>query len=142
MIRTILASMLLAATGAAGAAGPAQYGQPLPDIPAVPIAVAAADTDAYAGTPRRFSGRIAQVCQQEGCWMMLEDDGQAARVMMRDHAFLVPKDASGRAEVHGVLSVKQLSREAAEHLAEDAGPGTPVVERELRILADGVRIDG
>lgn len=119
------------------------YGAPIAeDAAVVPISVAAADTDAYTGTEHRFSGRITEVCQKEGCWMMLEDDGHAARVMMRDHAFLVPKDASGHAEVYGVLSVKQLTPEAAQHLAEDAGDGALPPERELRIQATGVRIGG
>src|SRR3546814_1872461 len=62
-------------------------------------------------------------------------------LMMHDHAFSVPKDASGRAEVHGVLSVKEISKEAAEHLAED-GNGVVPPTRELRIDATGVRIEG
>lgn len=137
------ALLLPAAAGVRAADGTGRYGQPLPatgDV--VPVAVAAADPARYAGSPRRFSGRITEVCQKEGCWLMLEDDGHAARVMMRDHAFTVPKTASGAAEVYGVLSVKQLSEAAAKHLAEDAGDGAPVPAQELRIQADGVRIDG
>ena len=118
------------------------YGAPIAeDAAVVPISVAAADTDAYAGDAHRFSGRITEVCQKEGCWMMLEDNGEAARVMMKDHAFLVPKDARGNAEVYGVLSVKELTQEAAEHLAEDSGKDVQPVLRELRIVATGVRID-
>lgn len=134
--------LLLSLSAVAFAGEPATYGEPLPaDAVAVPVSVAAADAEAYAGTPTRFSGRITEVCQKEGCWLVLEDNGQVARVMMRDHAFLVPKDATGRAEVYGVLSVKQLSKEAAEHFAED-GNGLLPPERELRIDASGVRIDG
>lgn len=138
-----LSALLLAAAPAAGAGEAGSFGKPLPATgEAVPVSVAAADPEAYAGGPRRFSGRITEVCQKEGCWMMLEDGGHAARVMMRDHAFTVPKTASGTAEVYGVLSVKQLSEAAAKHLAEDAGGDAPVPTQELRIQADGVRIDG
>ena len=112
---------LLIFSSLALASEPKTYGEALPEATAVPISVAAADADAYVGKANRFSGRITEVCQKEGCWMMLEDNGEVARVMMHDHAFAVPKDASGRAEVHGVLSVK---------------------ERELRIDATGVRIEG
>ena len=133
----------LALPFAAFAGEPATYGAPIPAEGAVvPVSVAAADADAYAGKSGRFSGRITQVCQMEGCWMMLEDNGQVARVMMRDHAFSVPKDASGNAEVYGVLSVKQLSREAIEHLAAESANGLAPAERELRIEATGVRIEG
>ena len=134
-----LSVLLLSSLALAGE--PKTYGEALPEATAVPIAVAAADTDAYLGKANRYSGRITEVCQKEGCWMMLEDNGQVARVMMHDHAFTIPKDASGRAEVQGVLSVKELSKEAAEHLAED-GNGVVPASRELRIDATGVRIEG
>lgn len=125
-MRKSLFVLLFSLSSIALAGEPKTYGEPLPEATAVPISVAAADTGAYAGAPHLFSGRITEVCQKEGCWLMLEDDGQAARVMMHDHAFAVPKDASGRAEVYGVLSVKQLSKEAAQ----------------LRIDATGVSIGG
>lgn len=142
MRKSLLLSLsLLWFAPAAFAGEPKTYGEALPEAVAVPISEAAADTDAYAGKANRFSGRITEVCQKEGCWMMLEDDGQVARVMMHDHAFAIPKDATGPAEVYGVLSVKQLSKEAAEHLAED-GNGILPPEREIRIDATGVRIDG
>ena len=142
-IRLPLSVLLLSIASLAHAGDARTYGEPIPaDAVAVPISVAAADVDAHAGEPRRFSGRITGVCQKEGCWLMLEDDGQAARVMMRDHAFAVPGDASGHAEVYGVLSLKQLTPEAARHLAGDAGGDAPPPERELRIQATGVRIGG
>src|SRR5690606_27001165 len=93
------------------ATGPASYGDAFADGPAVPLSRAIADYDAHAGEPRRFSGRITEVCQAKGCWMMLEDDGQAARVMFGDHAFALPKDASGSAVVHGVMARKALTPE-------------------------------
>jgi len=142
-MRMTLLALLLSTPFALHAGDAETYGAPIAeDVAMVPISVAAADTDAYAGAEHGFSGRITEVCQKEGCWMMLEDDGHAARVMMRDHAFLVPKDASGPAEVYGVLSVEQLTPEAARHLAEDAGDGMLPPERELRIQATGVRIGG
>ena len=140
MRKSVFAIMLLLSS-AVFASEPKTYGEVLPEATAVPISVAAADADAYAGKANRFSGRITEVCQKEGCWMMLEDNGEVARVMMHDHAFMVPKDATGRAEVHGMLSVKELSKEAAEHLAED-GNGIVPPSRELRIDATGVRIEG
>ncbi|MDQ2702631.1 MAG: DUF4920 domain-containing protein [Pseudomonadota bacterium] len=140
-MRKSLFVLLLSLSSLAFASEPKTYGDALPEATAVPISVAAADADAYVGKANRFSGRITEVCQKEGCWMMLEDDGEVARVMMHDHAFTIPKDATGRAQVHGVLSVKELSKEAAEHLAED-GNGVVPPTRELRIDATGVRIEG
>src|SRR5690606_19486789 len=118
------------------------YGETMPAGAAVPISAAVAQHGDYAGKPQRFSGRIAEVCQKEGCWMVLEDDGQSARVMMRDHKFAVPKDATGSAEVYGVLSRKELSPEAVKHMQEESKNGLPVSDVEYRIVADGVQISG
>ena len=72
--------------------------------------------------------------------MVLEDNGQMARVMFKDHAFLIPKDSSGRAEVVGVLSRKELTPEQVEHMRED-GKGLDVAPVEYRILADGAELE-
>ncbi len=71
--------------------------------------------------------------------MMLEDNGQTARVVFKDHAFLIPKDSSGHAEVVGVLSRKDLTPEQVEHLREDA-KGLDVSPVEYRILAEGAEL--
>ena len=140
MRRILLPALLIAAIGLAHAGEPTRYGKPLPATKAVPVAEAVAGFDKLAGTPQRYSGRITQVCQAEGCWMVLEDNGQTARVMFKDHAFLVPMDSSGRAEVVGVLSRKELTPEQVEHLKEDA-KGLAVSPVEYRILAEGVEIE-
>lgn len=131
----VLALSTFAAAVQAGDARP--YGKPLPEGASTPISQAVDAFDAHAGKPARFSGRIAQVCQAKGCWMMLEDDGRTARVMFGDHAFEIPKDSVGRAEVHGVLSRRQLTPAQIKHLEEDSR-GLPVSSVEYRILADGL----
>ena len=132
---TIPLSALFALMAHAG--GPASYGKPLPAGGTTPISQAIGDFDAHAGKPARFSGRITQVCQAKGCWMVLEDEGRSARVMFGNHAFAIPMDSTGQAEVHGVLSRKTLTAAQAKHLQED-GKGLPVSSDEYRILADGV----
>lgn len=141
-MRSMSVVALFAVAALAHAGEPGHYGQPLPAGEAVSIAAAVDAHESYAGKPGRYRGRIAEVCQMEGCWMVLEDNGRSARVMMRDHKFAVPKDAAGMAEVHGVLSRKQLSPEAVKHMQEDAGNGLPVADVEYRIDADGVEISG
>jgi hypothetical protein len=139
MQRILVSLALLSAVGLAHAGEPARYGKPLPTTAAVPVAEAVAAFDRHAGKPQRYSGRITEVCQAEGCWLVLEDNGQTARVMFKDHAFLVPKDSSGRAQVVGVLSRKELTPEQVAHLQED-GKGLAVASVEYRILADGIEI--
>ena len=117
----------------------ADYGEPMPEGEATPIAVAAADPQAHQGKPGKFSGRITEVCQKKGCWVVLEQDGHTARVMAKDHGFEVPRDASGPAVAYGVLQEEPISEEHARHLVEDDGAASPA-ERELRIVATAIEI--
>ncbi|MDC8014908.1 DUF4920 domain-containing protein [Tahibacter soli] len=115
------------------------YGQPMPaSLTAVSIADVAADPAKVGDAPRAFSGRITDVCQMQGCWMVLEHQGSFARVVMHDHAFSVPKDAKGDAVVYGTLKVKTLSDAEVEHLSKEGR--TPASKTELTIDATSVRI--
>ena len=88
----------------------------------------------------RFSGRITEVCQAKGCWMMLEDDGKAARVVFGQHDFHIPVDTTGSAMVHGVLTRKELTPAQVEHLSADSGKGVAAEPVEYRITADGIEV--
>lgn len=122
-------------TGKAGTT----YGEPMPaSLTAVSIADVAANPGKVGAAPRAFSGRITDVCQMQGCWMMLEHQGAIARVVMHDHAFSVPKDAKGDAVVYGKLSVKTLSDAEVEHLSKEGR--IPASKTELTIEATSVRI--
>lgn len=126
--------------GSAGQA--ADFGAAFPEAAPATALAAAIDRGTADGSdhPEVISGRIVEVCQNKGCWVMLEDNGRVARVMMRDHAFSVPFDARGAALIHGTLSRTTLSEATAAHLAEDAGRSEPVQREEWRIDALAVRI--
>lgn len=138
----LLAALVLSAAAAFAQAGGGvvAHGQPMPAGEAVPVSVAIADFDAHAGTPRHFSGRITEVCQAKGCWMMLEDNGQVARVMFGKHDFFIAKDTTGSAVVHGVLERKELTPAQVEHFTDDSASGLPAASVEYRIVADGIEI--
>ncbi|TWT19039.1 DUF4920 domain-containing protein [Luteimonas marina] len=135
-----LLSILVLTLSAAAASAATPYGQPMPEGEAVPVSQAIADFDAHADRPQRFSGRITEVCQAKGCWMMLEDDGKLARVMFGKHDFYIPKDTTGSAVVHGVLTRKELTPEQVEHLSGDSGKGIAAEPVEYRITADGIEV--
>ena len=116
-------------------AEPKTFGEAMPGGEAMPLAAALADAGEEPGEARKYSGRITEVCQAKGCWVMLEDEGQAVRVMMQDHDVGIPKDVRGPAVVHGTLVVKELDAKMAGHLAQDAGRSEPVATREYRISA-------
>jgi hypothetical protein len=147
MRRSVVLSCLLAASLAAtplvhAADGTRAFGKPIPAGETLSIARAIADPAVHGGDARRFSGRIVSVCQKKGCWAMLEDDGAVARVFFPKHDVALPKDASGRAVVHGVLERVEMDRDAAEHFAAEDRTGRPVGEAEYRIVADGFEIAG
>lgn len=134
--------LFFAGAAIASAASPwEKYGADLPAGPVVSLAQALADPAAHEGRPLIFSGRVVDVCQKKGCWVMLEDEGQGARVLLGDHAFYVPRDVRGQAQVHGVLSKVALSPAARAHTAlETSSPGAAVADVEYRIVADGVQV--
>jgi len=138
-VRFLLPALLLSAVGTVSAR---DLGSPMPDGDALPLSAAIADERSFGEPARKFSGRVTEVCRKKGCWLMLEDDGDAARVMIHDHGFVVPADARGRAVVYGVLSSKDLSPDAAAHLAEDAGRSESAPGREFRINAYSVSLLG
>lgn len=140
LMRVLAACLLSTFAVFAYAGGASTYGKPFADGPAVPVSQAIASFDAHDGQTGRFSGRITEVCQAKGCWMMLEHEGKAARVMFGNHAFFLPKDASGTAVVHGMLERKHLTPEQVSHLGADRGKRLAVDPVEYRIVADGVRV--
>lgn len=135
MRKSIAAWLFLLVSTAAAAAS---YGDKMPEGAAADIGAAVSAPDAGERTGK-FVGRITQVCQKEGCWLVIESDGKAARVRTKDHAFVVPKDSKGTAIVFGVLSPIEMSAKEAKHLSEDAG-GKEVAPREWQIVASAIEI--
>lgn len=135
-MRKIAATLFLMLPFAASAA---VFGGALPEGEATRVATAVAHAEHLAGKPAKIAGRITQVCQNKGCWVVLEENGQTIRVMVKDHAFALPKDASGRAVAYGELKLEPISEAHAKHLADEDGAGE-VGERELRLMATAIEL--
>lgn len=91
----------------------------------------------------QVSGVIDSVCQKKGCWMVLRDGENYARVLMKHHAFAVPVDSRGKsAKVEGVLTSREFTAAQVAHLERDAGhePGDVASRTELVLTATGVEI--
>jgi len=94
----------------------------------------------------KVTGKVAEVCQEMGCWMTLEKtDGTAMRVRMKGHSFFIPKNASGKtAVIEGTAQVETTTVEELQHYAEDAGKSKAEVDEikepktELTFEAEGV----
>jgi hypothetical protein len=72
-------------------------------------------------------GKITEVCQAMGCWMMLKDDENSmVRIKVNDGDIMFPKDSAGRkATAEGKFVKFNLTHEqaiaAAKHEAEEMG---------------------
>ena len=108
------------------------YGERMPSpMPAV-VRIDDADVATHSDKPAAFSGRITEVCQKKGCWVVLTgENGKLARVTMHDHAFGVPADSSGPAIVYGTLSEKKLSESEIEHLKHDGAAKPSITELQI-----------
>jgi hypothetical protein len=66
----------------------------------VSIAALVSHSGEYVGKTVQVKGKITEVCQMMGCWMMLtNDDGQKVRIKVNDGDIVFPKDAAGKQAV-------------------------------------------
>ena len=106
--------------------------------------ILAAGKDALPGEAVQVSATVDTVCQKKGCWMVVKDGDQHARILMKDHSFTVPMDAKGKpVVVEGTLEARTFTEAQVKHLEKDAGgdPATASGERtEFVLTASGVKI--
>ena len=110
-----------------------------------PISLAQAISRTESADPVLVRGRIADVCQRKGCWVILQEGEDRARVRFADYGFFLPTDSSGReALVEGLLTVKTISAGTAQHYDEESTEAavrtSPGPRREVSIMATGVRL--
>ena len=113
-MRLVAACLLSAAAFLAHAGDYTAYGEAFADGAAVPVSEAIAAFDSHEGSPGIFTGRITEVCQMKGCWMVLEHEGQSARVMFGEVRPAV------RAARRGVL-YRAVARTIAPHVERILG---------------------
>ena len=109
------------------------------NINKIDIKDALAEHEMLIGEEMIFTGNITKVCQKRGCWMMLESNGEFARVDFNHHSFFIPKDTQGTAEVFGVLHSQTMSDEKRKHL-EAEGSGK-LAAKVFEITATSVKIN-
>lgn len=77
-----------------------------------------------------LSATVSDVCRTMGCWLEVEgDSGERLFVMNRDHAFFIPRNATGR-RVHlmGWAYTDEQSVDFQRHIAMDAGKSPEEIE--------------
>ena len=110
------------APAAAAAAGEwAHYGAPfaLTEVKTAAEVLGAPAT--FADQTILVEGKVTDVCQKAGCWMVITDDQTTMRVLMKDHAFSVDKGGTGaRCRVEGQLIAKEIDPEAVAHFESES----------------------
>lgn len=94
-------------------------------------------------------GRIADVCQTAGCWMVLTDGDKLMRIRMKDHAFSVPKDTGGKpTRVFGTVVRKDIHPKMVEHFRSESTRPEAMPETQAgttatyELIADAVWVQG
>lgn len=142
-MRNLVFILTLVSTVAIAESGVQIFGETMPEEPAsVSIGQAIESYKGQSG-PMKLSGKITEVCQKKGCWMVLTEGETYARVRFKDYGFFVPVDSGQlNAVVYGTLSAIELSEDQANHYAEDAGSDErfPDGKQEFAIMASSVVI--
>lgn len=115
----MLATATLLATLLAPADTMILRGAPVPQGPAVPLAVVLANADRYERQPVVVEGVIVKSCENKGCWMQLAPtaDAEGVRVTFKDYGFFIPLDAAGmRVRAHGIVTRTTHPKKDADHL--------------------------
>ena len=110
-----------------------------------PLADVLANVERYEKQPVLIRGRLNDVCQRMGCWMVIQDQGAQIRVRFKDYGFVIPVDSIGReALVEGVVAIETLSEKQARHYESESRDGHPDSvkgpRREVAFTATGVRL--
>lgn len=133
-VTAVAALFLLAASAHAGGKA---YGKPLKGLE--PTKVSSVLEKPEAGKAVALKGSIKAVCQEQGCWVTLEQDGKNVHVAFENHSFFVPKDSFGRkATIEGRVIVKERPKTEVEHLE---GEGAKEAGAKVSIEATGIVIE-
>ena len=126
MFGLILAACLAAALPLA--ASDENLGAPLTLKTQTPIAELLAKPARFVGRSVQVKGKITDVCQKMGCWIMLLDaaTGASIRIKANDGEIVFPKESVGKMAVaegsfHEIKLTRAQAAERAKHEAEEKG---------------------
>jgi hypothetical protein len=106
-----------------------------------------ADPSRFVDQPLRIEGRVADVCQKKGCWMVIAEGDKSMRVLMKDHAFSVDMQGAGSdCQIDGVVVAEKKDPETVAHFEGEAAEGAIIPEKSVegdtvyQLVAEGVRM--
>jgi hypothetical protein len=96
------------------------FGKPLSIKKALTLQQAIQEPAKYQNQKVLLEGKISDVCQMKGCWLMLTDGERAIRIKFEGYSFFVPKDSRGKkVRAEGRLIQETLSEDMARHYAAE-----------------------
>jgi hypothetical protein len=101
-------------------AGVRTFGKPLSIKKALSLQEALQQPTKFENQTVLLEGKISDVCQMKGCWLMLSDGQRAIRIKFEGYSFFVPKDSRGKkVRAEGRLIQETLSEDMARHYAAE-----------------------
>jgi hypothetical protein len=124
IVHAALIALILPFTGCGGS----EFGKPLTINQATSIADILSEPKKFNGKRVLVEGRINEVCEMMGCWIMIEGatENEQLRFKVTDGVITFPMSVKGKtARAEGVVSVRTLSVEEqiaeGEHHADETG---------------------
>jgi hypothetical protein len=121
-MRLVLCSLALVG---ALIAGDLKLGKPLALKETIAIDTLMAQPADYVGKAVQVKGKIAEVCENMGCWMnLVSDSGKSVRIKVKDGEIVFPKESAGKMAVaEGQFAKIEMTKEQAiaqaRHEAEE-----------------------
>jgi len=141
------AIVLLLLAGCASDGGGTQFGKELTIAEPTSIAAILDQPENFRGKRVLVEGRITEVCEMMGCWIMIEDPdaGRSVRFKVEDGVITFPMEVQGKiARAEGVVSVRELTADEqiaeGEHHADETGTtfdASTVTGPKVRIQLEG-----
>lgn len=106
------------------------YGTEIDVVATLPAAELLASPAEHVDRAVAVQGKVTEVCQKAGCWMVVSAGDQHMRVTMKDHAFAVPKDGAGAdCTVYGHVRATPVDPDTVAHYASETREGGVVPEQ-------------
>ena len=134
MKNLVLAFALFFSTAAFAGEEWTHYGNEftLTDTP-IPATELLADPSQFDGKKIMVEGRVADVCQKAGCWLVLAEGDKSIRVRTKAHKFLVAKDTTGyTARIEGEVRSHKIDPKKVAHYEGESVNKEIIPEKQVK----------
>jgi hypothetical protein len=103
---------------------------------------AVAESDCEQDKSVTIKTKVSEVCQAKGCFLIATEGDFHTRVTFQDYGFFVPTNISGKEVVmNAVLTPRELSVNELQHIKDDLGTETSIVEGPIcELTAQSVKV--